>query len=118
MPVSDASALSENSHEEGSPFSITVRIDTTVQPYVALFAVLLFWYLKKVTITVTNTSTAPHLAVSIRLSGSTGSADCPGIEETYVIPRLGPHDTDTRTFSYKRKQDCSYLLSGEIVSYD
>jgi hypothetical protein len=99
------------------PFSITTGIETEVRPYVAVSAVFLYWYLKIVSIAITNDSEEPRSTITVRLTGSSENQRCEAIQETYVVPYLGPHDTDTRVFRYKRKQDCPYSLSGEIISY-
>lgn len=102
---------------EHPPFSINTGIETEVRPYVAVSAVFLFWYLKIVSIAITNDSAVPHSTITVHLTGFSEAQGCQPIEETYVVPYLGPHDTDTRTFRYKHKQDCMYSLSGEIISY-
>jgi hypothetical protein len=97
------------------PFIIRTEIETEVRPYVAVSAVFLYWYLKIVSIGITNDSDVPHSNVTVRLSGE--AQECEAIDETFVVPFLGPHDTVTRVFRYQRKQDCPYILSGEILSF-
>jgi hypothetical protein len=99
------------------PFSVTTGIETEIRPYVGVSAVFLYWYLRIVSISVTNDSEEPRTAITVRLAGSPGVPECEAIEETFVIPFLGPHDTDTRVFRYQQKMDCPYDLKGEIVSY-
>jgi len=99
------------------PFSITTGIETEVRPYVAVSAVFLFWYLKIVSIAIRNDSEVPHSTITVRLTGLSDAQGCETIEEIYVVPYLGPHDADTRVFRYKHRQDCAYILSGEIISY-
>jgi len=100
-----------------APFSITTGIETEIRSYVAVSAVFLYWYLKIISIAITNNSDEPHSMITVRLTGSSEVPGCDTIEETFVVPYLGPHDTDTRVFQYQHKQDCPYALSGKIVSY-
>jgi hypothetical protein len=99
------------------PFFITTGIETEIRPYVGISSMFLYWYLKIVSITITNDSEEPHSTITVCLTGSSEAQGCEAIEETYFVPYLGPHDTDTRIFHYKHKQDCPYSLSGKIISY-
>ena len=109
--------LSVAGHERENPFSVTVRIETEVLPYVGIFAVLLFWYRQTVSIDTTSNSDAVHNEITIKIHGTPEMPECDAIDETFVIPRLAPHDTDTRKFRYKRKMDCRYSVLSEVVSY-
>jgi hypothetical protein len=116
--MTPASGLSEEAPKANTPlFSITTRIETEIRPYVAVSAVFLYWFLKIISIAITNDSDTSHSMIHVSLNGMSRVPECEAIEETYVVPFLGPHDTDTRVFHYKRKHDCSYDLTGEIVSY-
>jgi hypothetical protein len=99
------------------PFSVTTRIETEIRPYVGIFAVLLFWYQQTVSIDTTNKSDTDYNEITIHLRGRPEMPGCVAIDETFVIPRLAPHDSDTRTFRYKRKIDCRYSLFPEVISY-
>lgn len=105
------------SHAREDSFSITVRIGTEVRPYVGIFAVFLFWYQQTVYVDTTNNSDTVHNDITIHLRGVPETAGCEAIDETYVIPRLAPNDTETRVFRYKRKTDCQYSFSPDVVSY-
>jgi hypothetical protein len=113
----DNSPAGDSQKGDHPPFSITTGIETEIRPYVAVSAVFLFWYLKIVSIAITNDSDEPHSTITVRLTGSSEVPGCEAIEETFIVPYLGSHDTDTRVFQYQHKQDCPYALSGEIVSY-
>jgi hypothetical protein len=112
-----AGELTGETRKSNPPFSIETGIETEIRPYVGVSAVFLYWYLRIVSISVTNDSEEPHTAITVRLAGSPGVPECEAIEETFVIPFLGPHDTDTRVFRYQQKMDCPYDLKGQIVSY-
>jgi hypothetical protein len=107
----------ESPKSDHPPFSITTRTETEIRPYVGVSAVFLYWYLKIVSVAITNNSDASHSLIHVRLNGMSGISECGAIQETFVIPFLGPHDSDTRVFHYKHKMDCPYDLTGEIVSY-
>jgi hypothetical protein len=111
------SELSGTGSERGSPFSVTVRIGTELRPYVGIFAVLLFWYQQTVSIDTTNNSDTVYNEITIHLRGRPEMQGCDAIDETFMIPRLAPHDSDMRTFWYKRKIDCRYSFFPEVVSY-
>jgi hypothetical protein len=108
--------LSGSGYGEENSISVTVRTETELRPYVGIFAVLLFWYLQKVSVDTTNNSDTVFSEITIRFRGKPDSDGCEPIDEKFVIPRLGPHDTDTRVFRYKRKADCPYSFSTEVVS--
>jgi hypothetical protein len=112
-----SSSSSGTGSAKENPFSVTIRVETDLMPYTGIFAVLLFWYQQKVFVDTTNNSDSVHSEVTIHLCGRPEIQGCQAIDETFMIPRLGPHDTDTRTFQYKRKVNCRYLFSPEIVSY-
>jgi hypothetical protein len=113
--------MSSSSSGTGSgrekPFSVTVRIENEIRPYVGVFAVLLFWYQQKVFVDITNNSDAVVNEITLHLHGQSVMPGCEPVDETFVIPRLAPHDTDTRVFLYKRKVDCPYSFSTEVVSF-
>jgi hypothetical protein len=118
MIMPSASDLPGINPESGRPpFSITTRIETEIRPYVGVSAVFLYWYLKIVSVAITNDSDVPHSSIHVHLKGVSGVPECEAIEETFIIPFLGPHDTDTRVFRSRHKMDCPYDLSGEIISY-
>jgi hypothetical protein len=99
------------------PFSVTTRIETEMRPYVAIFAVLLFWYQQTVSVDTTNDSDSVRSEVTIHLRGTPEMPGCHAIDEIFIIPRLAPHDTETRIFRYRRKLDCPYSFLTEVVSY-
>ena len=112
----NAELSGSGSGREG-PFSVTVRIETELRPYVGIFAVLLFWYRQTVSIDTTNNSDRIYTEITIHLRGRPEMQECEVIDVTFTIPRLASHDTDTRTFGYKRKIDCRYSFFSEVVSY-
>jgi hypothetical protein len=112
-----SSELSGTGSGRENPFSVTVRIETELRPYVGIFAVLLFWYQQRVSVDTTNNTEAAFYEIMIYLRGRPEMPGCEEVEETFVIPRLVPHDTDTRVFLYKRKVDCPYSFSTEVVSF-
>ena len=112
-----STGLSGTGSGREGPFSVTVRIESELRPYVGIFAVLLFWYRQTLSIETTNNSDTAYNDITIHLRGRPEMQGCEVIDETFMIPRLAPHDTDTRTFRYKRKIDCPYSFSTEVVSF-
>jgi hypothetical protein len=104
-------------YNEEKSLSVTVRTETDLRPYVGVFAVLLFWYRQKVSVDTTNYSGTVFNDIMVHFRGEPEMNGCDPIDEMFVIPFLAPHDTDTRVFSYKRKVDCAYSFSAEVVSY-
>lgn len=104
------------SNVKKDPFSITVRVDTEVRPYVGIFAVFLFWYQQTVSVDATNNSARTYRDITVHLQGMPETQGCDTIDETYVIPLLAPNDRETRVFRYKRQTNCQYLFSTDIIS--